>query len=288
MNTLSSAYDRISPWFWLDIETSGLEPATDEILEIYIAVTDKDLNVWDTLHLVIHHPYNVLLAKASTWCKSHFCSKSHQGNGLFDECNFSNTSHAEAERQLWNFFEYYSSHEVGTGRPAEVEMPFMDKTSDSDGRVLHPRDVSSTKYSTTAPHRSALLAGSTVHFDRQFLMKHFPSLRKFLSHKSIDVTSMLETFKRFRKDLLRDKPKPSGNHRAGEDIHDSINLLRFFKNNLFDKIEVNNGHGHVNRQYQQSHSQYAQNYRQACQESYTHGRQRRDGHYNNISKTYPS
>lgn len=300
MSTLSSAYDRMNPWFWVDIETSGLDPNVDEILEIYIAVTDKNLEVWDTLHLVMHHPYSVLLAKASTWCKVHFCSKSYRGNGLFDECNYSNTGHLQAEILLWNFFEYYSSHDIGTGRPQGVQMPFMDKTSGSDGSALHARDVSSTRYSTKSPHRSALLAGSTVHFDRQFLLKQFPSLRRFLSHKSIDVTTILETCKRFGKDLLHDKPRPTGNHRAGEDILDSINLLKFFKARLFEGVasrdsrdsrtprdsrdtRATGGGGHEVG-YVQPTASYADGY----PPNYTQGPQGRWGQYGNISKSYPS
>lgn len=262
---MCSDYDRMSPWFWIDLETSGLDTQRDFILEVYVAVTDSNLQVWDNLHVVLHHPYNVLLAKASTWCKGHFCSKSHDGNGLFDECNFSNTSHLAAEKLLWNFFEYYSSHEVGRGRPAQVTDDFMNTTSDCQGSILHPREVSATRYSTTAAHRSALLAGSTVHFDRQFLIKEFPSLRKFLSHKSIDVTSILETYKRFRKDLLYTKPKPSGRHRAGDDILDSINLMKFFRNIMFD--QGNNGGG-------------------ASERPADAGSAGKSGYYKNLSKTY--
>lgn len=273
MNAVSSGYDRMSPWFWLDVETSGLDPHSDFILEVYVAVTDSELNVWDTIHVVLHHPYNVLLAKASTWCKGRFCSKSHGGNGLFDECNFSNMSHHDAERLLWNFFEYYSSHEVGAGRPPEVTPDFMNTTSDSQGSILHPREVSATRYSTTAPHRSALLAGSTVHFDRQFLMKEFPCLRKFLSHKSIDVTSILETFKRFGKDHLHQKPKPCGTHRAGDDIVDSINLMKYFKHIMF-------GHGYNGGGYNDApaHQWYGGDA--------TAAPVGKNGYYRNVSKTY--
>jgi len=260
---MCSEYDKINPWFWIDVETSGLDPRNDFILELYVAVTDDDFNVWDSLHIVLHHPYNVLLARASTWCKSHFCSKSHKGNGLFDECNFSNTGHGDAERMLWNFFEYYSSHQIGTGRPPRVSTTFMDTTSDSDGSILHPHEVSSTRFSTTAPHRSALLAGSTVHFDRQFLLAEFPCLRRFISHKSIDVTSILETFKRFGKPMLREKPRPDGNHRAGGDIHDSINLMKFFKNIMFYQCD-DTSHGGTAGSARAEHR----------------------GYYKNVSKTY--
>ena len=265
---MSCDYEKMSPWFWIDVETSGLDPASDFILEIYVAVTDNNLNVWDTLHIILHHPYNVILAKASTWCKGHFCSKSHGGNGLFDECNFSSVSHADAERLLWNFFEYYSAHEIGTGRPGRVAADFMNTTTDSHGSILHPHDVAATRYSTTAPHRSALLAGSTVHFDRQFLMKEFPCLRKFLSHKSIDVTSILEAFKRFGKGQLREKPRPWGTHRAGDDIMDSINLMKFFKSIMFDQQAASSSKGAQGRQ------------------QYENPQQRRGPFYKNLSKTY--
>ena len=282
---MSFEYDRMNPWFWLDIETSGLDPQTDDILEIFVAVTDNSLNVWDTLHIVLHHPYNVLLAKASTWCKGHFCSKSHQGNGLFDECNFSNTSHEDAERMLWNFFEYYSSHEIGTGRPGQVTAPFMNKTTDSEGSILHPHEVASTRYSTSAPHRSGLLAGSTVHFDRQFLLKQFPCLRKFLSHKSIDVTSILETFKRFRKGMLRAKPAPGGTHRAGNDIRDSIELMKFFKNIIFDQHEGRYGNVYQDRQSYVQHGTAA-GQGPAPNDAHPPRQRGRDGYFKNVSKTY--
>ncbi|CAM9688258.1 unnamed protein product [Pylaiella littoralis] len=38
---MSSDYERMSPWFWLDLETSGLDPQNDFILEKYVSVTDN-------------------------------------------------------------------------------------------------------------------------------------------------------------------------------------------------------------------------------------------------------
>lgn len=77
-----------------------------------------------------------------------------------------------------------------------------------------------------------MLAGSTVHFDRGFLMKFFPGLKPFMSHKVIDVTSLLEMTKRFRPELLVELGKPSGNHRACDDILDSIKLFKFLTDHL--------------------------------------------------------
>ena len=232
---ISRDYDRYNPWLWIDMETTGLDPSTSEVLEVNVVVTDASLVPWDSLHIVIHHPMNILMMKSSAWCKRKFSSTCYGGNGLFDECNFSTTTHEDATFMLWNFFEYYTSHEVGKGRPEKHERLFFDKTTGANGQNLSNFDISHRAYPSKSPHRLALLCGSTVHFDRGFIEYHFPSLKRFLNHKNVDVTTLLETAKRFKPDLLVDKPKPSGSHRAGEDILDSINLYKYFRE-VFDKI----------------------------------------------------
>lgn len=228
-------YDKYSPWIWIDIESSGLDSSRSEILEIYVVVTDSNMEPRDHLHLVLHHPMNVLLAKSSLWCKRHFGSVTYGGNGLFDECQFSNLSYAEAEHQLWDFFEFYSSHPVGAIRPGGgIKRPFFDKTMGANGDNIQTHDLSHMPYASNNPHRLIMLAGSTVHFDRDFILKFFPSIKRFLNHKVIDVTSLLETARRFRSEALTMLPKPNSRHRAMEDIFDSIGLFKYIKNNVFE------------------------------------------------------
>lgn len=234
---ISREYDRYNPWLWIDIETTGLDPATSEVLEVNVVVTDASLVPWDSLHIVIHHPMNILMMKSSSWCKRKFCSTAYGGNGLFDECHYSHTTYEDAAFILWNFFEFYSSNAVGKGRPQKHERHFFDKTTGANGQNLSNFDISHAAYSSKSPHRLALLCGSTVHFDRGFIEYHFPDLKRFLNHKNIDVTTLLETAKRFRPDLLQSKPKPSSSHRAADDIMDSINLYKYFRE-IFDKIPV--------------------------------------------------
>ncbi|ACH46829.1 putative oligoribonuclease [Feldmannia species virus] len=221
-------YDRNNPWFWIDIETSSLDFSTSDVLEIAIVVTDSGLNVWDSLHVVIHHPINILMLKSSNWCKEKFCSRSYGGNGLFDDCHYSNTSITDATHLMLNFFEYYSTHEIGRGRPAHKSRTFFDRTSGANGMKLSPYDISCQVQNFTGTRRSqGLLAGSTVYFDRRIIEKHFPVLRKYLSHKNVDVTSLLETAKRFHPDLIENKPKPTMVHRAMDDILDSLTLYKY-------------------------------------------------------------
>lgn len=226
-------YDKYSPWIWIDIESSGLDSSRSEILEIYVVVTDSNMEPRDHLHLVIHHPMHILLAKSSLWCKRHFGSITYGGNGLFDECQFSNLSYADAEHQLWDFFEFYSSHPVGTLRPGAGKRLFFDKTLGANGDNIQKHDLSHMPYNSNNPHRLIMLAGSTVHFDRDFVLKYFPSIKRFLNHKVIDVTSLLETARRFRPEALARLPKPNSRHRAREDIFDSIGLFKYIKDNVF-------------------------------------------------------
>ncbi len=40
---------------WLDIETTGIDPIDDKILEVCLIITDKDLKVLATKNVVIKH-----------------------------------------------------------------------------------------------------------------------------------------------------------------------------------------------------------------------------------------
>lgn len=50
-------YENEFPWFWIDVETTGLDTDTNLILEIVMVVTDRDLNEIDSMRLVLHHPH---------------------------------------------------------------------------------------------------------------------------------------------------------------------------------------------------------------------------------------
>lgn len=86
-------YENEFPWFWIDMETTGLDTDTNLILEIVMVVTDRDLNEVDFMRLVLHHPHSILMARSSAWCRKKFCHRGDGGNGLFEACHFSALSH---------------------------------------------------------------------------------------------------------------------------------------------------------------------------------------------------
>jgi oligoribonuclease len=78
-----------------------------------------------------------------------------------------------------------------------------------------------------------LLAGSSVHFDKEFLRKEMPTLFNYLHYRIVDVSSVGELVKRWFPTVMRRRPRKSGNHRALADIKDSINELKFYKESAF-------------------------------------------------------
>jgi oligoribonuclease len=83
---------------WIDLEMTGLDPATDQILEIATLVTDKQLNLLaEGPVIAVHHP-GAVLAAMGEWC-----TKQHGQSGLTERVRQSKVSMAEAERATLAF-----------------------------------------------------------------------------------------------------------------------------------------------------------------------------------------
>ncbi len=85
---------------WLDLEMSGLDPDSCQILEIATIVTDADLNILEEgPDLVVHQPQAVLDAMDS-WCTEH-----HGQSGLTAQVQASTISVAAAEAETIAFLQ---------------------------------------------------------------------------------------------------------------------------------------------------------------------------------------
>ncbi|KFG44609.1 small nuclease [Toxoplasma gondii GAB2-2007-GAL-DOM2] len=82
-----------------------------------------------------------------------------------------------------------------------------------------------------ATTRVAPLGGNSVHVDRQFLVKQMPRLIAHLSYRIIDVSTIKELAMRWKPELPL--VKKAANHRALEDIHESIDELLYYTRHLF-------------------------------------------------------
>src|SRR5699024_9815264 len=141
---------------WIDVETTGLDPAREHLLEISLILTDNELNpVADPVSVLIdpsvedvHPDYKVGSDIART--VSDFIRDMHTSNGLFAELD------------------------AGLGvTPGEADGLIADAISAAAGGDGKP-----------------LLAGNSIPLDRNFLEVHAPLTYAALDYRSIDVTSI--------------------------------------------------------------------------------------------------
>jgi oligoribonuclease len=83
---------------WIDLEMTGLNPATDRIIEIATVVTDKQLClVAEGPVLAVHQPDSALEAM------DEWNTRQHNASGLVDRVRESDIDEAEAEQQTLAF-----------------------------------------------------------------------------------------------------------------------------------------------------------------------------------------
>ena len=82
------------------------------------------------------------------------------------------------------------------------------------------------------PKGVAPLCGNTICQDRRFLARFMPLLESFCHYRSIDVTSIRELGKRWYFEDI-DNFQKNSNHRALDDIRDSIEELRYYRKTIF-------------------------------------------------------
>ena len=81
-------------------------------------------------------------------------------------------------------------------------------------------------------NKKSPMCGNTVSHDRRFLVKYMPGLESYFHYRHVDVSSVKELISRWMNDAQTYDKK--GSHRAMDDIKESINELKLYKQMLFD------------------------------------------------------
>lgn len=81
--------------------------------------------------------------------------------------------------------------------------------------------------------RSVPLCGNSIGMDRRFLAVHMTEVEEFLHYRSIDVTTVKELARRWNPAALDAAPRKDVGHRALDDITESLNELRYYREALF-------------------------------------------------------
>jgi oligoribonuclease len=83
--------------------------------------------------------------------------------------------------------------------------------------------------------KRGLLAGNSVHADKAFLRKEpYKKVHDYLSYRILDVSSLKEASKRWSSaDVLDGVPRKRATHKAKDDIFESIDEARYYKEVIF-------------------------------------------------------
>lgn len=85
------------------------------------------------------------------------------------------------------------------------------------------------------PRRTSPLCGNSVCQDRRFLARHMPALEAYLHYRNLDVSAVKEIVRRWYPDGPQ-PPEKRHAHLARDDIHESIEELRFYRRHFFMPI----------------------------------------------------
>lgn len=110
----------------------------------------------------------------------------------------------------------------------------VDRVKASTTTRLEAQKIMLDFLSNYAEKSTSPMCGNSVHQDRRFLQFEMPELEKFFHYRNLDVTSIAIVLRAWKQDVLKPFVKKS-NHLAMDDIKESIEELRFYRQFFCDK-----------------------------------------------------
>lgn len=190
---------------WIDVETTGLDPFKDSILEIGLVITNSKLETLDSMSQVVS-----IEQVDRTW--DPVVIEMHSKSGLLLDCLTGGSSIAavlsNCHDYIWGQFFNNNNH--------------LDSPKYTNGQLNieeRPR-----------------LCGSSVHFDHIFLERacrtsvvtELSKPDRLLHYRHLDVSTIGGLYEMYRPDMYDQRPKDRKIHRVLHDIEDSIAQMRFY------------------------------------------------------------
>ncbi|PIK54716.1 putative oligoribonuclease, mitochondrial [Apostichopus japonicus] len=129
---------------WVDLEMTGLDPNTCQILEMACLITDENLNIVATGPNIVVNQSDEVLKNMNDWCKTH-----HGESGLTEAVRVSKTNLQQAEIEMLSFVRQHTPPGQCplAGNTVHMDKVFMKKYMPDFLDHLHYRivDVSTLK-----------------------------------------------------------------------------------------------------------------------------------------------
>src|ERR1700712_2055029 len=84
---------------------------------------------------------------------------------------------------------------------------------------------------------TAPLCGNSIGVDRRFLDRYLPNVDQYLHYRSVDVSSFKELCRRWYPSVYKKRPDKKETHRALDDIRESIEEMRFYRDHMLLPLE---------------------------------------------------
>lgn len=201
---------------------TGLDYENDVILQICCYITDSKMKFLEEegIDIVIHYDKPVL-DKMGEWCQS-----THTAVHAHPNCFYSiYLSIISLLKALTEFL--HTPHQTG------LITRVLSSTTTVESATTQ---LLSYIRSHVPTPRYALLAGNSVHADRAFLARQFPSVIEHLNYRILDVSTVKEAVRMWCSDkVLRGVPRKTETHEARMDILESIKEMEYYKRVLFNE-----------------------------------------------------
>lgn len=111
-----------------------------------------------------------------------------------------------------------------------IDSGFVDKMKESDYTEIEAEDEILTFIKKHVSKNKSPLCGNSVYMDRMFINRYMKKLNDYLHYRLIDVSTIKNLALRWYPDLP--KFEKSETHRAMEDIKESIEELKYYRENI--------------------------------------------------------